>query len=203
LARFAIEYAAPGFGSAPSARNGRASRSSVGVSASAASSSAGSCPGYDAMTIGAVAARAGVGRQTFYRWWASKSAIIGEAVLEGVVGFGEFGDESDEHAEAGHPGSPDAWLRRFAAATRTPDGAALVRALSSAAAEDAAESEALYATVTRPAHAELTALLAASGASAHASVLADAAIGALLYRTLSREGASAEYVEELIAALLR
>ncbi|MFC4243279.1 TetR/AcrR family transcriptional regulator [Gryllotalpicola reticulitermitis] len=39
--------------------------------------------GYDAVTIEGIAAAAGVGKQTIYRWYPSKSAIIAEALVEG------------------------------------------------------------------------------------------------------------------------
>lgn len=38
--------------------------------------------GYGAVTTRAIAARAGVGRQTLFRWWPSKAAIVLEALLE-------------------------------------------------------------------------------------------------------------------------
>ncbi|MFD5224157.1 TetR/AcrR family transcriptional regulator [Microbacterium sp. NPDC058342] len=41
--------------------------------------------GYAAVTIEGLAAEAGVSKQTIYRWWPSKAAILGEALLEGEL----------------------------------------------------------------------------------------------------------------------
>ena len=41
--------------------------------------------GYAAVTIEGLAAEAGVSKQTIYRWWPSKAAILGEALLEGSL----------------------------------------------------------------------------------------------------------------------
>jgi AcrR family transcriptional regulator len=40
--------------------------------------------GYAELTIEGVAARAGVGKQTIYRWWPSRSALVLEAYLAGA-----------------------------------------------------------------------------------------------------------------------
>ncbi|WP_061299494.1 TetR/AcrR family transcriptional regulator [Herbidospora cretacea] len=47
--------------------------------------------GYAKLTIEAIAARAGVGKQTIYRWWPSKGAVIFDAFLA----LSEAGPEQD------------------------------------------------------------------------------------------------------------
>jgi AcrR family transcriptional regulator len=43
--------------------------------------------GYRELTIEGVAARAGVGKQTIYRWWPSRAALVLEAYLAGSEGL--------------------------------------------------------------------------------------------------------------------
>src|SRR4051794_35779128 len=55
--------------------------------------------GYEGTTIEAIAAAAGVGKQTIYRWWPSKGAVIMEALNELGVRSAEFGDTDDVRAD--------------------------------------------------------------------------------------------------------
>src|SRR6185312_12895328 len=41
--------------------------------------------GYAAMTMKGIAERAGVGRQTLYRWWTTKAEILLEAIVDDVA----------------------------------------------------------------------------------------------------------------------
>lgn len=51
--------------------------------------------GLPALSVEAVAARAGVGKQTIYRWWPSKGAVAIDALLDAAdphIGFPDTGD---------------------------------------------------------------------------------------------------------------
>jgi AcrR family transcriptional regulator len=51
--------------------------------------------GYDNMSIEAIAARAGVGKQTIYRWWPSKGAVVLDMIAPDIhprIGFPDTGD---------------------------------------------------------------------------------------------------------------
>ncbi|WP_161490302.1 TetR/AcrR family transcriptional regulator [Agromyces aureus] len=41
--------------------------------------------GYDQLTMEGIAAEAHVGKQTIYRWWPSKSAVVADCMVEGLL----------------------------------------------------------------------------------------------------------------------
>ncbi|MGW7543517.1 TetR/AcrR family transcriptional regulator [Streptomyces sp. NPDC054770] len=60
-----------------------------------------SAQGYPSLTIEAVAAAAGVGKSTIYRWWPSKEALVADALAE-VFRAEEIPDLGDTRAELRH-----------------------------------------------------------------------------------------------------
>ncbi|MFC7496795.1 MULTISPECIES: TetR/AcrR family transcriptional regulator [unclassified Nocardioides] len=57
--------------------------------------------GYEGLTIEGIAARAGVGKQTLYRWWPSKAAVLLEAVNARTQQTSTFPDTGDVVADLG------------------------------------------------------------------------------------------------------
>lgn len=89
--------------------------------------------GYDRLTIEGIAKEAGVGKQTIYRWWPSRGALIGECLAEGRLVPVDFvvPDTGDLTADV------ETWLGSVLAILDAPEGGALLRSLVAAATEDA------------------------------------------------------------------
>lgn len=144
--------------------------------------------GYERLSIDAIAARAGVGKQTVYRRWPSKAAVVAEAVLAGYLGL--------EPQPVPDTGDIDAdlrsWLREQTARLAQPSAAALVRGLAGAANDREADAARLYEKLTGPTRRILLHRLSDAVAQAQVrgdadlDTVADTIIATLLYRVLGR-----------------
>jgi len=87
--------------------------------------------GYDAVTIEGIAAEAGVSKQTIYRWYPSKSAIIAEALVEGRLLGEDFTipDTGDTAADIA------AWLEHVLTFLASRNHAALLSSLVAASVD--------------------------------------------------------------------
>ncbi|MFS0900960.1 TetR/AcrR family transcriptional regulator [Mycolicibacterium litorale] len=141
--------------------------------------------GFDGLTIEAVAARAGVGKQTIYRWWPSRPALVADVLLE------------DAHAilvPVRHTGDPVddvvTWIGKLAATLTTPRGNAMLRILTVASLEHEDTAARLRAGFGDPLHFSVRdRLLAAGVAAAAAESAAEAVVGGVVY-AIQREGCS-------------
>jgi AcrR family transcriptional regulator len=137
--------------------------------------------GFDGLTIEAVAARAGVGKQTIYRWWRSRPALVAEVMLE---------DADKILASVNHTGDLAAdlveWVRKLAASLTTARGLAMLRTLIVAGMGHEETAVKLRAGFSSQLHESVRARLLADGIDEiTAESAADAIVGGVVYPILS------------------
>lgn len=159
--------------------------------------------GYDRLTIEGIAKQAGVGKQTIYRWWPSRGALIGECLAEGRLIPVDFvvPDTGDLVADV------DTWLRSVLSILDAPEGGALLRSLVAAATEDAGVGAHLGESlgVEKYLSERLRGGIRDGQLSADAPVeqVGRAILGAIIVESLGREEHDADSVVALIRFLLR
>jgi AcrR family transcriptional regulator len=156
--------------------------------------------GYDKFSIDRVASAAGVGKQTVYRRYPSKSALVADCILRGYlmtpgIETPDTGDVRRDIAE---------WAQTFAEISNSPEAIAVALAGTAATAEDA-DIAARYheqivaltetALTDRLHHAEEVGQLKAG---TPADTVVEAIVGALLYRLLTRQPLTSKFVDELL-----
>jgi AcrR family transcriptional regulator len=87
--------------------------------------------GYERLTIEGVAADAGTSKQTIYRWWESKAALVADCLLEGLL----FPQSFQLGFHGGARQDLVDWIDSIFAATDEPSHAPLLRSAVAAAAE--------------------------------------------------------------------
>jgi AcrR family transcriptional regulator len=106
--------------------------------------------GFAAMTMEGIVADTGVAKRTLYRWWPSKAAVIGEAILAGFIPVPEYRIEHTADVWA----DLSAWLHQAATSVRGPYGEVL-RAAAAIGASDATLGDRMTAGFAAPARANL------------------------------------------------
>ena len=151
------------------------------------------------LTYSELAARAGVTRQTLYRHWPARAALLVDLILDGS------GEESPAGDETQPPAYPEqgsdarsvatAWLASLRAGMRDPARRAAVLAVTAQADTDPDSAHALI-RITEDRRATLNALLAPSGAELGPDEYA-LLTGPLLARIFFERG---EVTDDLIAS---
>ncbi|MGE0215241.1 TetR/AcrR family transcriptional regulator [Mycolicibacterium sp.] len=141
--------------------------------------------GFDKLSIEAVAARAGVGKQTIYRWWPSRHALVADVILEDadkiLRPIARTGDVADDLC---------AWARTLASALTTARGNAMLRILTTAGMEHPDTAARLRTGFSLPLHDAVRGRLTDAGVPATAAQdAADAIVGGIVYAILG-EGRS-------------
>lgn len=139
--------------------------------------------GFDGLTIEAVAARAGVGKQTIYRWWPSRPALVADVMLEDAdTIITPVSDSGDPAADI------TGWAGTLATTLTSPRGFAMLCILTAASLEHEDTAARLRAGFSEPLHASVRSRLIAAGVDEPtARAGADALVGGVVYAVL-REG---------------
>lgn len=137
--------------------------------------------GFDGLTIESVAARAGVGKQTIYRWWRSRPALVADVMLEDADRILASMNHTDDVAA-----DLVEWVGKLATTLTTDRGAAMLRILTVAGMEHEDTAVKLRAGFSKPLHDSVRMRLVADDIdAATAESAADAIVGGVVYPILS------------------
>jgi AcrR family transcriptional regulator len=158
--------------------------------------------GYGTLTIEGIAARAGVGKQTIYRWWPSKGAVVLDAFMTTIaadITFPETGDSLEEIR---------IWLRSVARVLASPQMGPHPAGLVGAKQSDPALAQAFNQQVHAPVRAALTerirrAQLTGQLRSLDPEIVADLIVSPMWFRLLlSGKPADPDHIGTVLDALL-
>lgn len=156
--------------------------------------------GYDKFSIDRVACAAGVGKQTVYRRYGSKSALVADCILRGYLitpGI-ETPDTGDIRRDIA------GWAHTFAELSKEPEAIAIALAGTAATAEDGDIAARYHQQIVALTETALSDRLYAAEEAGQlkpgtpAGTVVEAIVGALLYRILTRQPLTPQFVDELV-----
>ncbi|MFC7722255.1 TetR/AcrR family transcriptional regulator [Nonomuraea recticatena] len=157
--------------------------------------------GYGGVTIEGIAARAGVGKPTIYRWWPSKHAVIIDAFMEHIateLSFPQTGDHLEDLR---------GWLHSIARVLAEPDIGPLIAGVVGAVQHDPALAEEFHQRIYVPTRqttvAQIQRIQDEGRLPAFApDVLADLITGPLWFRLLvAGDPPDPDYVDTVLAVM--
>lgn len=159
--------------------------------------------GFGALTVEAIARRAGVSKQTIYRWWPSKVEILLDTLIE------DTGKRIPVPSDTPTADGIHGYLRGFARfLTRDPAGKVLL-ALIAEAQHDPATAASFHRRYLGPRRALERDLLAQAVAAGEVAprlgpdAAMDALLGPIVYRALTGQSIPRGLVDTLVEDLLR
>lgn len=158
--------------------------------------------GLDQFSIEAVAARAGVGKQTIYRWWPNRAILVADALLDrDNIDPVPPRNTGDVRADLSR------WAGDLAASLGSPRGAATLRMLTAAATEDPETSRRLHEKFSGPLQEQANARLAAAEdlrtTPAQRRNAVDAIIGFMVFRVLAHQDLTRRAAADTARAILQ
>ena len=158
--------------------------------------------GYDHLTMEGVAADAGVAKQTIYRWWPSKAALVADCLIEGrlmprrlMVPTG-----GDLRADL------ISWLGDIYSVIQAPGGDVLVVSLIAAATQNVEVGRRIHESLgaASPLTERLQVAIEAGQLRPDAPLdeISEALVGVVLLRALSQTPADLAAIERLVDALI-
>jgi AcrR family transcriptional regulator len=157
--------------------------------------------GVRGLRIEAIARAAGVGKQTIYRWWPTRAALVAEAAMARAR------TEVPEPDTGTTEGDIAAFLEATYRAARGPELSPMLRALAAEAQEGSEVAEALHTFIGARRHA-LIAIIRRGvergdlPADADVEVLCDLAFGILWYRLLVTHGPVEDNLAQRVTGVL-
>ena len=151
--------------------------------------------GYAKLCIEGIAARAGVGKQTIYRWWPSKGAVVFDAVLDLGAGDSSLPDTGDLEADL------KTALRATVAELNDPRVAPALRALRTAITHDP-QLAATYAERIDAPRCEARKQRLSAELAGDLDVAVDLLWGPLLNRWLMGAEVTPEYADRIVESAL-
>lgn len=153
--------------------------------------------GYRGVTIEGIAGRAGVAKQTIYRWWSSKFDVLLDTLIE------DAGRRLAVPSAGSALDATRSYLRALAVFLTSEDAGKVMLALIGEAQHDPEAAAAFRDRYQVPQRERERALLTgALSAGADADAVLDALTGPIFYRALSGAEIPASFVEILITANL-
>ncbi len=96
--------------------------------------------GYDSLTMEGIAADAGVGKQTIYRWWKTKGDLVADSLVEGFLIPDVFSPKNTGDIR----NDLTNWLKTIAKFLKTDTNSELLRSLVSASVNNPEVGENMY-----------------------------------------------------------
>ena len=159
---------------------------------------------FESLSIEGLAADAGVAKQTIYRWWPNKAAILGEAMLDGEIP----GNPPALAVTADLAADLHAWFDAVGSYQLREENLALARALIAVTAADPALGAALNERFAGPVlewivrRIDLARTAGEVRADADAAAIADQFLAMASYAALLGRPLGPERIESIVSGVL-